>query len=87
MLGKKKYKFFCFALAESYLCTKDFEMKKYSVATLLILVLIVLCLLMLGRVHRRLVVSINGFHQHATTITVGSGNSGICFHKWSVTIA
>lgn len=56
-------------------------MKKYSVATLLILVLIVLCLLMLGRVHRRLVVSINGFHQHASTITVGSGNSGICFHK------
>ena len=56
-------------------------MKKYSVATLLILVLIVLCLLMLGRVHRRLVVSINGFHQHAATITVGSGNSGICFHK------
>ena len=57
------------------------EMKKYSVATLLILLLIALCLLMLGRVHRRLVVSLNGFHQHASSITIGSGNSGICFHK------
>lgn len=57
------------------------EMKKYSVARLLILLLIALCLLMLGRVHRRLVVSINGFHQHASSITIGSGNSGICFHK------
>ncbi|MBR5729476.1 MAG: hypothetical protein IKX61_04610 [Prevotella sp.] len=56
-------------------------MKKYSIATLLILLLIALCLLMLGRVHRRLVVSINGFHQHASSITIGSGNSGICFHK------
>ena len=57
------------------------EVKKYFISTLLVLLLIAICLLMLGRVNRRLVVSVNGFHQHASTITVGSGNSGVCFYK------
>ena len=56
-------------------------MKKYRIATGLTLMLIVLCLLMLARVHPRLVVSIDGFHQHTNRITIGGGNSGVCFDK------
>lgn len=57
------------------------QLKKCNKAAVIIIVLILLCLFMLARVNNRLVVSVNGFHQSAARITIGCGNSGICFDK------